>query len=143
MKLDRILIATDGSESAEVAVRLGVGLAKKFSANVRLVSVIEEPVGLAGALPVLPETHASMEEFASAALETASQVVSSAGLELDATKIKGKAAQMILREARDNNVDLIVLGHSSKSGFERALLGSAAQAIVNESTCAVLIAPPA
>ena len=41
--------------------------------------------------------------------------------------------------SQDENVDLIVMGSSGKSGFDRFIMGSVADKVVNSAKCAVLV----
>ncbi len=39
----------------------------------------------------------------------------------------------------EENIDLIVMGSSGKSGFDRFIMGSVADKVVNSAKCAVLV----
>ena len=41
--------------------------------------------------------------------------------------------------ANEENIDLIVMGSSGKSGFDRFIMGSVADKVVNSAKCAVLV----
>ncbi len=51
----------------------------------------------------------------------------------------GHVGDQICEFARDNNVDLIVMGSHGRTGIKRALLGSVSYSVVNQATCAVTI----
>jgi nucleotide-binding universal stress UspA family protein len=57
------------------------------------------------------------------------------------TVIEGgfSAADNIIQHAIKNKIDLIVLGHKSKSGLERLLVGSVAGKVVTYAPCSVLV----
>ena len=52
---------------------------------------------------------------------------------------EGSPARAILEVANEENVDLIVMGSSGKSGFDRFIMGSVADKVVNSAKCAVLV----
>ena len=52
---------------------------------------------------------------------------------------EGSPAKAILEVANEENVDLIVMGSSGKSGFDRFIMGSVADKVVNSAKCAVLV----
>ena len=52
---------------------------------------------------------------------------------------EGSPAKVILEVANEENVDLIVMGSSGKSGFDRFIMGSVADKVVNSAKCAVLV----
>ena len=52
---------------------------------------------------------------------------------------EGSPARVILEVAQEEDVDLIVMGSSGKSGFDRFIMGSVADKVVNSAKCAVLV----
>ena len=52
---------------------------------------------------------------------------------------EGSPARVILEVANEENIDLIVMGSSGKSGFDRFIMGSVADKVVNSAKCAVLV----
>ena len=52
---------------------------------------------------------------------------------------EGSPAKVILEVAKEENIDLIVMGSSGKSGFDRFIMGSVADKVVNSAKCAVLV----
>ena len=52
---------------------------------------------------------------------------------------EGSPAKVILEVANEENIDLIVMGSSGKSGFDRFIMGSVADKVVNSAKCAVLV----
>ena len=52
---------------------------------------------------------------------------------------EGSPAKVILEVSKEENVDLIVMGSSGKSGFDRFIMGSVADKVVNSAKCAVLV----
>ena len=64
------------------------------------------------------------------------------GLKVVRTVEQGNAELKIVEYAREHLIDLIVLGTHARSGVERFLLGSTAEAILRHAPCPVLIVPP-
>jgi nucleotide-binding universal stress UspA family protein len=52
--------------------------------------------------------------------------------------ITGEPAEAVVRLAKDEGVDLIVMGTHGRSGISRLLMGSVAEAIVRRAPCPVL-----
>ena len=52
---------------------------------------------------------------------------------------EGSPARVILEVAQEEDIDLIVMGSSGKSGFDRFIMGSVADKVVNSAKCAVLV----
>jgi K+-sensing histidine kinase KdpD len=55
--------------------------------------------------------------------------------------LSGRPAREIVRYARENGVDLIVVGTHGRTGVTRALVGSVAEAVVRLAPCSVLTVP--
>jgi len=53
--------------------------------------------------------------------------------------VRGYPADEVMKIARDEKCDLIVVGNLGKSGIERVLVGSVSEAIVRHAPCPVLV----
>jgi nucleotide-binding universal stress UspA family protein len=62
------------------------------------------------------------------------------GIDLRVSTAVGHPAQAIVRFAQRGNFDLLVVGHSGRSGVWGTLLGSTAEKIVRHARCSVLVA---
>ena len=49
------------------------------------------------------------------------------------------ADEGIIRVARENHVDLIVMGSHGRTGFQRLLLGSVTERVIGQTPCTVLV----
>jgi nucleotide-binding universal stress UspA family protein len=131
--MTRILIATDGSEPAELAVRVAAGLATPGSI-LRAVSVVAGPFGpvtgpLEGADPVARHE---------AALREARTITGARDLQLDLRR--GDAATEIVHAAEEFGAHLVVTGSRSYGPLATVLLGSVSAAVVDRAPCPVLVA---
>lgn len=137
----RILLAIDGSKCSDVAVNT---LAKRpwpAGAVVRVLSVVE-PVTLPVPESVtMPETwYEAMRKAARADIDRAVTLLKqSTGLEIETSIPIGSPQEMILKEARDWNADLIVVGCHGTGQAGQFLLGSVSQAIALNAPCSVEI----
>ena len=56
------------------------------------------------------------------------------------TKVgEGSPADVILDTVEDENIDLVVIGSSGKTGFDRFIMGSVAERVVKAAKCDVLV----
>jgi nucleotide-binding universal stress UspA family protein len=63
---------------------------------------------------------------------------------VEAAKVAGEPAAEIVSFAREQGVDLLVLGTHGRTGLEHALMGSIAERVVRRARCPVLtVRPPA
>lgn len=144
----RILLAIDGSSSAERALDLVAALPWHDGGRVRIVSVAPSLVDILGVPWSLgPTTDAIASEEATlrtyrVALEAAERELRSVrgDLVIEPVFLRGRAASVIVEEARQMPADLIVVGHRGRGGWESALLGSVSAEVVDHACCPVLVA---
>ena len=141
LAIQRILVATDFTETSDRALDFGIELARKFDASITLVHAYQIPaMGFADGGYI-------------AGAEVAAQLATAAQKRLDAIvesrKTSGVASRAILREgvaweevnavAKEIDANLIVIGTHGRRGLARALLGSVAENVIRTSTIPVLV----
>ena len=140
----RIVVGTDGSETATEAVRQTTDLASKLGATVALVSAFE-PVAqsrLREERQQVPDDLAhtvSPREDVEATLAEAAKMVEGAGVKVQTFARQGDPADAILDVAEEQNADLIVVGNKGMTGAKRFLLGSVPNKVSHHAPCSVLI----
>jgi nucleotide-binding universal stress UspA family protein len=131
-----ILLATDGSSSCETAVDRAIELAKDQSASLTAVSVVytnDEYVALAPGI---------VEELVGKAKEKLATIVQKgkkAGVEINTVVKEGEAYEAITNLARNNDIDLIVMGSHGRKGLQRLLMGSVTERTIGYASCPVLV----
>jgi nucleotide-binding universal stress UspA family protein len=140
----RIVVGTDGSETAKQAVREATELAKQTGASLDLVSAFE-PVPSSRLREERLEAPTDLEhavnphEDVDAILREASGEVEGAGLKVRTFARQGEPADAILDVAEEENADLIVVGNKGMTGAKRFLLGSVPNKVSHHAPCSVLI----
>jgi nucleotide-binding universal stress UspA family protein len=144
----RILVATDGSETSDLAVEQAVRLAKDQRARLRIIHAIEQSrLAFAAAGPVAIDLEAilgALRKFGQAALDHARSIALGQGVEAE-TAIVGedavddRVAVVLAEEARRWNADLIVLGTHGRRGINHLLMGSVAEAVARIAPAPVLL----
>jgi nucleotide-binding universal stress UspA family protein len=137
----RIIHATDFSSSALPALRQAVALARRWRARVILLHVMTPPSPFVSeGLPPLSYdqllAHARRETKRH--LTTLLSRVRRKGVQASAVLAEGLSAEEVLRIARRQRADLLVLGTHGRTGLRRALMGSVAERIVRQARCPVL-----
>jgi nucleotide-binding universal stress UspA family protein len=139
--IKKILVPTDLSECSLRAAEYAAELASHFGAEIHLIHVVEQIAVPAyyGPLPeemLHPEKNAreALEKWGDSELGKASDVVRSIA--------NGTPFVEIVRYAREQEMDLIVIGTHGRSGLSHALLGSVAEKVVRKANCAVLTVRP-
>jgi nucleotide-binding universal stress UspA family protein len=143
--IESILVGTDGSESASVAVSHAIEVARALQARLQIVSAYE-PVPAArlrNEPPQLPtEVYWTLNPRADvlALLESAQAEARAAGVaQVETFARVGDAADAILDVAEEQKCDLIVVGHKGMTGATRFLLGSVPNKVSHHAPCSVMI----
>jgi nucleotide-binding universal stress UspA family protein len=135
---ERILVGTDGSAHAEVAVTRAVALAKLLSKPLVAIYVVD-PVSFR-AMP--PESF--LADMSSILRKEANDIL--AGIK-NRGKAEGLVVETVVREGRPAEElcaaatakDLIVVATHGRRGLGRILLGSVAENVVRHAPCPVLV----
>ena len=140
----RLLIATDGSESATKAVGAGLELAQRLNAQVAILTITEPWLGLVNT--DMNAINFSFEGYEKATKEEAARLLSkirdeatSLGVDCGTLHVNGYPADAIIETAETAACDLIVMGSHGRRGIARLLLGSQATKVVTLSSVPVLI----
>jgi nucleotide-binding universal stress UspA family protein len=132
--MERILIAYDGSESAERALDEVARMANGSAVTVVSVAELLPQVGRAGAM-MLPEVYAERETQ----LEEAKAKLAKLGVDAKTVERRGDAAEMIIDEAEQEKADLIVVGTRGLSTARSWMLGSVSSRVMHHAPCNVLV----
>ena len=139
IRLTRILVPVDFSEHSARAVRYGAELATKFGAELHLLHCVEQtPVfyGEGGAW-ITPETIMELQAAGDKHLQ-ALPVEPSDGLTVVRKCVDGHPFVEIIRYAKTDETDLIVMGTHGRGAIAHLLLGSVAEKVVRKAPCPVL-----
>ncbi|MEA2025760.1 MAG: universal stress protein [Chloroflexota bacterium] len=142
----RILVATDGSECAGVAVDLVATLDWPTGSTIHVVEAVASGMALFGGPwpPVAPVDTAAVDddirEQAERDLETAAERLAGPGRSVETAVAVGRAADVILALAEQTDVELIVLGSRGHGTLETMLLGSVSAEVVDHAHVPVLVA---
>ena len=134
---ERILVPTDGSDEASVAVDCATDLATTYGAALHAVSVVDT-----GGMAPDVQFDVIMDQLrnrAQAAVEAVAADATEAGVEDTQTAVlEGRAHDAIRSYADESGTDLIVMGTHGRSGLDRYLLGSVAEKLVRTASVPVL-----
>jgi nucleotide-binding universal stress UspA family protein len=135
LPIHTILHPTDFSIRSRSAFDLACALARDYGA--RLVVLHIKPPQLAGG-----EVHALITTPAEVAEELRGELDSfqpqDASTKIERVLKEGDAATEILRMAKEISSDLIVMGTHGRTGLDRLLMGSVAEAVSRQAHCPVL-----
>lgn len=138
-----ILVPVDGSETAQMAVHKAIGLAKAFGSQVTAIYIIDPypftGVGTDFAYGQAEYLSAATAE-ANAAIKLAKETLADAGVAAESSVVEAHTVwRGIVQAANSLGADLIVIGSHGRSGLEKLVLGSVAQAVLSHSQLPVLV----
>ena len=138
---DKILFATDFSESSEHAFQYALSLARQFHSRLIIMHVINEPVDLRG----FYVPHVSFENLEKEIEQGAQKMMAkfcagqAADFEgLETVIVAGIPYEEILKLADTDQVSCIVLGTQGRSGIDHLLFGSTAERVLRKALCPVV-----
>jgi nucleotide-binding universal stress UspA family protein len=146
----KILFATDGSESAKMAMEFLQLMPLPKNAEISLVTVIDKELyrGMnkhelnKDQRQLQEETKQLLKEDADTLLAKDKAHLQASGWLITTEILSGHPAKEIVRAARRLTADLVVVGSHGTSGFKRFLLGSTSDQVLAYSPCSVLIVRP-
>jgi len=139
-----IVVGTDGSQTAQEAVRQAADLADRVGARLGIVCAYE-PVSSARLREDAQQIPADLQwivnprEDVDATLRAAAAIAKEAGVESESYARQGDPADAILDVAEERGADLIVVGNKGMTGAKRFLLGSVPNKVSHHAPCSVLI----
>jgi nucleotide-binding universal stress UspA family protein len=117
---ERILVGTDGSATAAIAVDRAVEVAAASSAKLTIMSV-----GKADKAQDVVDAEAKRH--------------ASAGVDIDTLVVSGDASSAIVEQAEKGKYDLVVVGNKGMTGASRFFLGSVPNKVSHHIPTALLI----
>jgi nucleotide-binding universal stress UspA family protein len=135
-----IVVGTDGSPSADAAVRRAAEIAKGSGTRVHLVTAYPD-------VPIYRETIPSsaraepidLRQAAESVLARESRALEDEGIEIMTHAREGDPAEVIIDVAQEEGADLIVVGARGLSGLQRFLLGSVSSKLSHHAPTSVMV----
>lgn len=143
--MKKILVPTDFSDQARIALDFALQIAQKAGAAIKLIHVFEYPVASAygsvevvGIDPMEGEDLRSKMEESKANLDKMVAEFNTDGVSIESDIKVGNPFVNISSELKDEEVDLVVMGTRGTSGMEEALIGSNTEKVVRHAKCPVI-----
>lgn len=131
----KVLFTTDGTECSLSVIGEIISDIELSDKEVHICMVNEDPnlLFLEGTLDTnwLLDIQKQQYMYASNAIESIKKIIESKGIEVNqSTILTGIPAQEIINYAKNNEIDLIILGSRNKSKMDRFLMGSVSKRIL-------------
>ena len=151
--MKRVLIALDYNPTAQKIAEMGYALAKTMGAEVALLHVISDPVyyastdyspimGFTGYLNNDPLQLNTIEMLKTASLNFLDKSRSHLGdASIQILVAEGDFAEAILKSAKNQHADIIVIGSHSRKWLENIVMGSVTEEVLHHTTIPLYIIP--
>lgn len=138
-KMEKLLVATDGSVFSKSAVREAVNLAKICSGKLYVVSVVKTNLEYESIVPQIVEKE---EEKMRQHLESVKDRASKEGVDCEIISHRSEEPyQDIVDEAEKNQADMVIMGTHGRTGLKRLMMGSVTAKVIGHAPCNVLVVP--
>jgi len=133
----KIMVALDDSDYAFNALRKAMDIAKKEHAEITIYSVYSDLLEVEG---LSLESRESLAQHAEEIVARGKAIAEKTDVFVKTVTESGPSpADNIVSYAERNNMEMIVMGHKSRTGLERLLIGSVAVKVVTYAPCSVLV----
>jgi nucleotide-binding universal stress UspA family protein len=146
---ETILVATDGSHSAEKAVEFAVAFAQRHGSRLFICTVTRERLATIARDPGEPnppdvDPRASLSrgqaDQAAEILRRAEKVAKAAGVDYELREVYGtNEGATIVKEAEAVGADHVIVGSVGQTGLARLVMGSVAASVVHHAHCPVTV----
>jgi nucleotide-binding universal stress UspA family protein len=137
---DVIVVGTDGSDTADVAVQRAAALAKLTGARIELVTGYREDYSLvAGTGMYVGDLSGDARKAADGCLESTATRLRADGLEVETHCMGGDPADALIGIAEATDASMIVVGSKGMHGGRRFLLGNVPNKVSHHAPCSVMI----
>jgi nucleotide-binding universal stress UspA family protein len=137
----RVLVALDGSPSAEAVLRFLLEIAGPLDMAVVLLRVLEPvaPVVIEASRHVVVEDVEGRRRDAEEYLAPIAAALRAKGIDVSWQVRRGRPTEEILAAAREGHVDLIAMATHGRTGLGRLLFGSVAEGVLRHAPVPVFL----
>ena len=141
--INKILVATDGSEIALRGAQYAAYLANKLGCKVTLIHVVDlaaTPLSVAAANEELRRKfQEELKEAGRSIIRLSQKPLADAGIAANYEVSSGKPAEVICKLAAEDNFDLIIVGNRGRGKISSCILGSVSEEIARVAPCPVMV----
>src|SRR3990170_7495275 len=140
IKLKKILCPIDFSACSTYALNYAIDLSLKDQASLYLIHVIETYMGDIGDILKQIDLLLDDKQTDNVKMRLINLIPDEirTNISIDSLVVKGIPFVEIIKAAKDNQADLIVMGTHGKTGLDYILIGSVAERVIQRSPCPVL-----
>ncbi len=140
----KIMVPVDESAAAKRALQEAIMLAKLCHSVIRVVNVVDLAQFSWGGVGAMPseEVRKAVNAAGEKGVREAQALLEQSSLQYEIAVIESagdKIADLLIREATEHHVDLVVMGTHGFSGFMHVLMGSVAEGVLRQSDIPVML----
>jgi nucleotide-binding universal stress UspA family protein len=143
----KIMIATDGSDCSMLAADKGIELARLSGGTVYAVCVVStaslsmdgDYFSSAGMNPNLELIYEELKNKGQQAVDSVKSLGEMKGINVESVLLEGNPSEELLRYAKEEKMDIVIMGTFGKTGLHRLLLGSVAENLIRHSKVPVMV----
>ena len=140
-KMQNIVVASDGSEFSEGAVREAIQWSRQYGSTIHAVCTAQVTLGQ---LQYAAEVVSEIDKAARQACETIKSRAQAEGVNCEAIVHEGEEPyEHIVGEAERLHADAIIIGRRGRRGLLKLLMGSVTHLVIGHSPCKVFVVPRA
>ena len=138
-RMEKLLVATDGSKFSKSAIREAINLAKTCSSELIAVSVVKTNVEFEDLVPqVVEKAEREVREH----LESIKNKALKEGVDCEIVIHRSEESfRDIVNDAAKNKVDMIIIGTHGRTGLKRLMMGSVTAKVIGHAPCKVMVVP--
>jgi nucleotide-binding universal stress UspA family protein len=135
--ISTVAVGTDGSKTAEEAVKEATEIARRFDAKLVLLSAFKESGGWPGEAQDIERQWAENSRArVTTIIERIARHLEDDGIDCETRVAQGDAAETLVKLAEECGADLLVIGNR---GMQRRVLGSVPNTVTHKASCSVLV----
>ncbi len=127
--IQSILVATDGSVNANIALEEAFEASKECGSDLTVVSVVK------------PDRPSSYRKEAERIVEQAKKEGATRDIQVEGIVTEGEPWKKIVEIAKDKSIGVIIMGRHGQSALEKLLVGSVTERVAGHAPCSVIVVP--
>jgi len=132
----KILVGTDGSKFSAAAIDKAIAFAKSYGGELAVMSVVDVPAEFHAEAPQAVEDMVRKAKEYTAAVRRQAE---GEGVKAESYVGEAEAWEAMVKLAREQQVDMIVVGSHGRTGLRRLLMGSVTEKVIGHAPCPVLV----
>jgi nucleotide-binding universal stress UspA family protein len=133
---EKILVPIDGSEHSKRALKEAIKVAKMAGGTITLLNVCPKN---SSKVSTTNQPKEILQKNSNSVLAEGRKLVEAEGVSVETLQLEGDVVNQIVRTAKENHFDLVVVGARGLSKLEEIMLGSVSHGVTEKAACPVIV----